>query len=120
MFNDVLNRLKYGFKDQNINGLAENFASLSVLQIVNYLLPLVTLPYLIRTLGVENYGLVMFAQAFILYFLMISDYGFNLSATREISIHRDNKDKISEIFFSVMIIKVILAFLCFIVLYASV
>jgi PST family polysaccharide transporter len=85
-----------------------NFLSLSVLQAFTFLLPLITLPYLVRVLGTEKFGLVMFAQAFIIFFNILVDFGFNLSATKSISINRHNKNKVTEIFSAIMINKIIL------------
>jgi len=76
--------------------------SLSVLQGVSYLLPLIVLPYLVRTLGVDKFGLVVFAQATIQFFIILSDFGFNLSATREIAANRDKPEKLAMIFSAVM------------------
>ena len=89
--------------------LLSNFFSLSVLQGLNMILPLITLPYLVRVLGVENFGLVNFSLAIIMYFNILVSFGFELSATREVSMNRDNIERLSEIFFSVMIIKSIMA-----------
>lgn len=112
----LISLLKEKLKSDEYRVLVENFFSLSVLQIMGYILPLITLPYLVRVLGVEKYGLVNFAIAFVMYFQILTDYGFSLSATREISVHRDDKTKISEIFSSVLIIKSLLMILSLIIL----
>ena len=71
-------------------------------------LPLLILPFLVRKLGLENFGLLIFSQVFIAYFNLIIDYGFNISATREISTHKDDKEYVSKVFFSVFFIKIFL------------
>ena len=98
------------------NKLLTNFFSLSILQGLNIFLPLITFPYLISVLRVENFGLVMFAQSFVYYFAIFIDYGFAYSASREISINRDDKDKVTEIFSIVIQIKLIFVILSFLVM----
>ena len=112
----MINRIKNIVNTEDKKRLLSNFFSLSVLQAFTYILPLLTLPYLVRNLGIDKFGLVMFSQAFIMFFSILVDYGFNLSATREISIHRDNKEKITEIFSTVIMIKVILIIVSFLIL----
>jgi polysaccharide transporter, PST family len=87
-----------------------------VLQAANYVLPFITVPYLTRVLGPSNYGLIGFAAALINYFTILTGYGFNLSATKEISLNRDDRERVSRIFSSVMIIKAALLALSLVLL----
>lgn len=85
--------------------VAQNFFSLASSQLVTFIIPLIVTPYLIRVLGVNQFGLIAFAQALIQYFVVLIDYGFNLSAIREISIHREDSSRISTIFSTVAVIR---------------
>jgi len=94
----------------------KNVISLSGLQLVTYIFPIIILPYLFRVIGPEKFGLIAFAQAFVQYFMILTDYGFSVSATKDISIHIDNKLKICNVISAVMTIKTILAILSFLIL----
>jgi PST family polysaccharide transporter len=74
------------------------------------------LPYLVRVLGMETYGLVAFAQSFAQYFNILTDYGFNFSATRSISQMRNEVGQVSRIFCCVYVIKILLTAIGLIVL----
>ena len=78
--------------------VANNYLSLLFLQGANYLLPLLILPFLVRVLGTEKFGLIMFAQSLATFLMVFVDFGFNLSGTREVSLSRQNHQKLSEIF----------------------
>lgn len=96
--------------------LLKNFIFLFFLQGLNYILPLLTIPFLIHNLGIEKFGLLSFSTALITYFVILSDYGFNLSATKEIALNQSNNEKISEIFSTVLFLKFILTVIGFIIL----
>ncbi|MCU0914689.1 MAG: flippase [Planctomycetes bacterium] len=93
-----------------------NFVALTVVQFANYLAPLITLPYLFRVLGPSCYGLTELARAISIYFLILTDYGFSFSATKEISVHRDDPQRVSEVFSCVLLLKFLLVLLGWLIL----
>jgi PST family polysaccharide transporter len=93
--------------------LVKNTAALFAVQISTYAAPLIVLPYLSRVLSTEHFGLIAFANGFTYYFLSLVDYGFNLTATRRIAIHKDEPEVISKIFSAVMAAKAFLTVLGF-------
>ncbi|WP_299012648.1 oligosaccharide flippase family protein [uncultured Polaribacter sp.] len=86
----------------------KNFSALLILQLGNTALALLLMPYLINILGVGNYGLYSFAFAISMYLVILTDYGFGFTGVKLISIHRDNKAKVSAIFHSIQIIKIVI------------
>ena len=93
-----------------------NFTSLSVVQAINYILPVIILPYIFRIIGPGKFGLIAFAQAFVQYFVILTDYGFSVSATKEISLCHHNHCEVSRVFSAVMTVKVGLALISLILL----
>jgi O-antigen/teichoic acid export membrane protein len=97
--------------------LLKNISSLFSIQVAGYILPLITLPYLVRVLEPEGYGVLGFTLAFIQYFVILINYGFDLSATQKIAQFVDDKKYISTLFWNVLTVRVIASVLCFIILY---
>ncbi|KXB79925.1 polysaccharide biosynthesis protein [Prevotella sp. DNF00663] len=79
-----------------------NFGYLSLLQIAGYVFPLITMPYLARVIGADGVGKIAFASAIVVWIQTISDWGFNLIATRDVAQNRADKEKVSRIFSNVL------------------
>lgn len=97
------------FSSQKAKKLASNTLMLSILSFSGYFLALVTLPYQSRILGPELFGMVSFAMAFGLYFQLLIDFGFTLSATEQIAKHRHDTHRVSKIVSTVTWNKLLLA-----------
>lgn len=98
------------------SSLGKNALSLYFIQFANYLLPLITIPYLVRVLGVERFGTLAFGQGLMAYFSVMVRYGFDWSATRKISVERDKGDTVSRVASNVWGAKSLLCILSFLVL----
>ncbi|MFC0398975.1 flippase [Paraburkholderia rhizosphaerae] len=95
-------------------------ALLYVIQACGYLVPLIALPYLSRTLGPDRFGQVSFAVAFMQFFITVTDFGFDLTAARKISIHRGDREMLTRLYWIVTISKGLIALLCAVIVIASV
>lgn len=79
-----------------------NFFSLSLINGVSYIIALFLIPYLLYVLGEERYGSYLFIYVISQYLMLVGNYGFKFSATRLISVHRDDRKKVNEIFNATM------------------
>lgn len=93
-----------------------NFGYLSLLQVAGYVFPLISMPYLARLIGADGFGKIAFASAIVVWIQTISDWGFNLTATRDVAQNRDNKELVSRIFSNVLWARSVLTLLSGIIL----
>src|SRR5438034_9120456 len=93
--------------------LFSNFMALSILQGANFLLPVLVMPFVIKKIGADGYGVVAVAQGVMLIFCTVADYGFNLTATRSIALHRGDVKINARLFFTVIACKL---FICVVLL----
>ena len=111
-FKESLDRV---LQNKNANTLIENFISLSLLKVISFVFPLITMPYLSRVIGVDKFGAIAFASAIMVFVETVTDFGFNYTATRDVAQHRNDKEYISQYFSNVLWAKVVLMICSFIV-----
>jgi PST family polysaccharide transporter len=91
-----------------MNKLRQTVLSLGAIQMANYILPLISVPIIARILGPEKIGVINFIQAFITYFTLLINYGFNITAVRRMTAVSDDNEKrsmvFSEVFFSQLLL----------------
>ncbi len=91
-----------------VHPILRNVVSLYAMQWAGYVIPIIMLPYLARVLQPQGFGLLLFWQSFALWASMFIEYGFNLSATRDIAQSRGDQRAQAQIAASVLGAKLLL------------
>lgn len=100
--------------------LFKNIVMLYILSISKLLFPLITLPYLTRVLSIDYYGVTAYIKSCMIYFQLFLDFGFILSATKNVVEVSTNRKSLGGIAGSVSVAKLVLAMLSVIVLWIMV
>ncbi len=100
--------MKEQIRKLSTNPLLRNFASVGFIQGLSLLLPLLTIPYLLTTVGADGFALINVALAVTTYFVVFTDYGFNLMGTRLVALHQHDKDKLNQIFSNMLYAQLLL------------
>ncbi len=91
--------------------ILRNVALTGVLQLSNYALGLLTVPYLARVLGVEPYGVLAFSISLNAYLWMLIDWGFTLSATKNVARLREDPEALRKVFWETIEAKALIGVL---------
>ncbi|WCG04785.1 oligosaccharide flippase family protein [Vagococcus lutrae] len=91
--------------------MIKNYLYNITFQIFNIIIPIITIPYISRVLGKEGLGVSAYTNSVTQYFVLLSSLGVALYGSRVIAAHRDNKQKLTQSFFEIIIVKLILTLL---------
>ncbi|WP_254260160.1 oligosaccharide flippase family protein [Listeria fleischmannii] len=72
------------------------------------LIPLVTVPYISRTLGATGIGIYSYTYSIVQYFILLGNLGISMYGVRSIAYVRESDVKRSKVFFELMIIKLVM------------
>lgn len=97
------------FRELLRHDLVHNALALYGVQACRKILPLISIPYLARVLRAEGWGTVAFVSSLGEFMVLTIEFGFNLSATREIAQHRDSRALCGRIVSGVIASQLLLA-----------
>lgn len=97
-----------------------NFSYIAFTRFVTLVVPLVTYPYLLKTMGEEKYGLTAWALTIVNFVTIFVAFGFGYTATKKISINRNSPEHVSIIVSETFYAKSILALISLIIMMLSV
>lgn len=96
---------------------SQNLVSLFTVKGLDLALTLGLIPYLIFKVGVENYGHYAFAMAMVMFFVNMLNYGFDLSAVRDLAKNKNDSVKVNQLFNKVFSVKLFLLGIAFVILF---
>jgi len=99
--------------------LKKNFAYNSILTVSTYLFPLLVYPYVSRTLGLSNIGIVNFIDSIINYFVLFSTMGIMTVGVREIAAVRNDKTRLSKTYMSLFSLTIMATLIAIAVLWIA-
>ncbi|RHW50159.1 flippase [Bombilactobacillus bombi] len=97
--------------------LIKNYLYNAFYQIFVIIVPLVTMPYISRVLGPTGSGINSLTNANTQYFVLLGSIGVSLYGNRQIAYLRDDKDKISQTFWEIFIMRLFTIALALILFY---
>lgn len=101
----------YSFSNLIRNRPIQNFVFLATIQASNVIISLITIPLLIQSIGVDQFGLVNLALSVIVLCNILVGFGYNLSGPREVALNHQNKRELSHLVSNIIFSKVLMALL---------
>ena len=89
--------------------LKSNYIYNTIARVVSIIVPLLTAPYISRTLGVDNVGRYSYTASIVTYFSVLAVFGSSTYGQRQIAYHKNNTSDLNDSFSEVFLFRCISA-----------
>lgn len=86
--------------------MKKNYIYNMIYQVLSLLVPIITTPYLARTLGVDNIGIFSYTYSMVVLFSTLAILGTNTYGQRLVAYSRDSRIELSKSFSQVLILRI--------------
>lgn len=103
----------------------KNFLLNIAYQFLSFLIPLITMPYISRVLGVDNVGIYAYTYSIANIYMLFGMLGINNYGNRAVAAARDNKVNVSKTFFSIYLLQLFInicalgGYICYLILFCN-
>lgn len=73
-----------------MKSIISNFFSLSMINVIGMIIPILLIPYLTRTIGLELLAVFLLVNTVVQFGVIVTDYSFNITGTRYIAANKEN------------------------------
>ena len=92
--------------------MLENYSFMTILNLLSALISILIYPYVVRKTGIEDFGVYPYALAWVFYFQIVIDFGFDSPSAKSIVEHRNDATEKSRILSEVFTAKLLLFLAC--------
>lgn len=89
----------------NRKSIKRNYLYNMIYQVLVIIVPLITTPYLSRTLGAEKIGIYSYTLSIITYFILFGTLGVAMYGKREVAFVQEDRNERSKIFWEILIMR---------------
>lgn len=108
---------RYASFIKNNLGFLSGFMHLGAIQVSNAVIQLLLFPLIIHVTGLELFGIVMVANTYAALNALFINYGTNQSGIKDVALFKNDRQKLSGVFYTIYASRILLFFLSLILLF---
>ena len=108
----IISKIKKIYDTPEKRTIIENFFSLSLLKGATVIIPIIIIPFLIQSIGLDLVGKLALILAISVYFNTVIEFGFSYTGVREVAQNNNDREKNTKVFFDILYAKVFLSIAC--------